>query len=153
MHTPRLPVVDWTDAPRRFKWTRPFRRKTKSGFCACAITFQTQSTTTRCPSPQKEKRRGLVSPTRRSIQARGWTSTDRSVTTALPSATPHPVSKSSEDDSQSRHRFFLPPCKTYVVESKILHNSVHVLQSNTPVNILQSHVHVSVKLYLRKSGC
>jgi hypothetical protein len=31
--------------PRRFKWTRPFRRKTKSGFCACAITFQTQSTT------------------------------------------------------------------------------------------------------------
>jgi len=30
--------------PRRFKWTRPFRRKTKSGFSACAITFQTQST-------------------------------------------------------------------------------------------------------------
>jgi hypothetical protein len=30
--------------PRRFKWTRPFRRKTKPGFCACAITFQTQST-------------------------------------------------------------------------------------------------------------
>jgi hypothetical protein len=26
--------------PCRFKWTRPFRRKTKSGFCACAITFQ-----------------------------------------------------------------------------------------------------------------
>ena len=40
-----LPVVDWTDAPRRFKRTRPYRRKkTKSGFCACAITFQTQST-------------------------------------------------------------------------------------------------------------
>jgi len=32
--------------PRRFKWTRPFLRKTKSGFCACAITFQTQSTDT-----------------------------------------------------------------------------------------------------------
>jgi hypothetical protein len=31
--------------PRRFKWARPFRRKTKSGFCAYAITFQTQSTT------------------------------------------------------------------------------------------------------------
>jgi hypothetical protein len=30
---------------RRFKWTRPFRRKTKSGFCACAITFQTQCNT------------------------------------------------------------------------------------------------------------
>jgi hypothetical protein len=31
---------------RRFKWTRSFRRKTKSGFCACATTFQTQSTMT-----------------------------------------------------------------------------------------------------------
>jgi len=29
---------------RRFKWTRPFRLKTKAGFCACAITFQMQST-------------------------------------------------------------------------------------------------------------
>ena len=27
-------------SPRRFKWTSMFRRKTKSGFCACAITFQ-----------------------------------------------------------------------------------------------------------------
>ena len=44
MRTPRPPVVYWTDAPRWFKWTRPFRRKTKTGFCACAITFQTQST-------------------------------------------------------------------------------------------------------------
>ena len=31
--------------PRRFKWARPFRRKTKSGFCACAIIFQLASTT------------------------------------------------------------------------------------------------------------
>ena len=30
--------------PRRFKWTRPFRWKTKSGLCACPITFQKQST-------------------------------------------------------------------------------------------------------------
>jgi hypothetical protein len=29
--------------PRRFKWTRPFRRKTKSGFYACAVTFQLAS--------------------------------------------------------------------------------------------------------------
>jgi len=35
--------------PRRFKWTRPFRRKIKSGFCECAITFQTQSTTESSP--------------------------------------------------------------------------------------------------------
>ena len=47
-HTPRLPVVDWTDAPRRFKWTRPFLRKTKRGFCACAITFQLASASTGC---------------------------------------------------------------------------------------------------------
>ena len=40
MRTTRLPVDDWTDAPRWFKLTRPFRRKTKSGFFACAITFQ-----------------------------------------------------------------------------------------------------------------
>ena len=29
--------LNWS--PCRFKWTRPFRRKTKSGFCACAVTF------------------------------------------------------------------------------------------------------------------
>jgi hypothetical protein len=29
--------------PGRFEWTSPFRRKTKSGFCACTVTFQTQS--------------------------------------------------------------------------------------------------------------
>jgi len=27
--------------PSRFKWTRPFHWETKSGFCACAITFRT----------------------------------------------------------------------------------------------------------------
>ena len=30
--------------PHRFKWTRPFQGKTKSGFCACAITFHTSYT-------------------------------------------------------------------------------------------------------------
>ena len=30
--------------PCRFKWTRPFRRNMKSGFCSCAITFQLTST-------------------------------------------------------------------------------------------------------------
>ena len=36
--------------PPWFKWTRPFRRKMKSGFCACAVTFQTQAAccTVRC---------------------------------------------------------------------------------------------------------
>ena len=43
MCTSQLPVVDWTDTPGRFKWTRPFCWKTKSGFCACAITFETCS--------------------------------------------------------------------------------------------------------------
>ena len=41
--------------PRRFKWTRPFRRKTKSGFCACAITFQLSST--RLPPVYKQRHR------------------------------------------------------------------------------------------------
>ena len=40
--SPASSRLNWL--PRRFKWTSPFRRKTKSGFCACAITFQTQST-------------------------------------------------------------------------------------------------------------
>ena len=31
-------LLNWS--PCRFKWTRPFCRKTKSCFCACAITFQ-----------------------------------------------------------------------------------------------------------------
>jgi hypothetical protein len=34
--------------PRRFKWARPFRRKTKYGFSACAITFQTRSRILHC---------------------------------------------------------------------------------------------------------
>jgi hypothetical protein len=34
--------LNWSH--RRLKWTRPLRRKTKSGFCACAITFQMRST-------------------------------------------------------------------------------------------------------------
>jgi hypothetical protein len=34
--------------PCRFRWNRPFRRKKKSGFCACAITLQTQSTNADC---------------------------------------------------------------------------------------------------------
>jgi hypothetical protein len=32
-------LLNWR--PHRFKWTRPFRRNANSGFCACAITFQT----------------------------------------------------------------------------------------------------------------
>jgi hypothetical protein len=44
--SPASSRLNWR--PCRFKWTRPFRRKTKSGFCACAITFQTQSTTVWC---------------------------------------------------------------------------------------------------------
>ena len=31
--------------PCRFKWTRPFRRKTKSRFCTCAIAFRLATTT------------------------------------------------------------------------------------------------------------
>ena len=58
MRTPRLPVFDWTEAPRRFKWTRPFRRKTNSGFWACAITLQLASTTPYNPEGGYEHYRG-----------------------------------------------------------------------------------------------
>jgi len=40
-HTSAASKLNWRPS---LKWTRPFRRKTKSGFCACAITFQTHST-------------------------------------------------------------------------------------------------------------
>jgi hypothetical protein len=40
--SPATSRLNWR--PRRFKWTHPFRGKTKSGFCVCVITFQTQST-------------------------------------------------------------------------------------------------------------
>ena len=40
--SPASSRMNWR--PRRFKWNRTFRRKTKSGFCACATTFQTLST-------------------------------------------------------------------------------------------------------------
>ena len=42
-HTSAAIRLNWR--PCRLKWARPFRRKAKSGFCACAITFQKQSTT------------------------------------------------------------------------------------------------------------
>ena len=54
MRTPRLPVVDWTYAPADLN-TRPFRRKTKSCFCACAITFQLASTMRCCMQAGRNK--------------------------------------------------------------------------------------------------
>ena len=44
-HTSAVPAVDWTDAPSAdLNGLVRFARKTKSGFCACAITFQLAST-------------------------------------------------------------------------------------------------------------
>ena len=42
IHTPHFSAASsWLNwPPRRLKWTRPFRRKTNSGFCACAVTFR-----------------------------------------------------------------------------------------------------------------
>jgi hypothetical protein len=47
---------------RRFKWTRPFRRKTKSGFCACVITFQLSSTSFSEQIPSEHKKKSLYRP-------------------------------------------------------------------------------------------
>ena len=60
MRTTRLPAVDWTEAPRRFQWTRPFRRKTKSDFCAFANTFQTQCTFERSGRPTVRPTKFLI---------------------------------------------------------------------------------------------
>ena len=45
--------LNWRHRP--FKWTRPFRLKTKSGFCACAITFELASTTSHFPDLKMQK--------------------------------------------------------------------------------------------------
>jgi len=45
---------------RRFKRTRPFRWKTKYGFCACAITFQTQSNAERLLTEKKKDRKCVL---------------------------------------------------------------------------------------------
>jgi len=42
--------------PRRFKWACPFPRKRKSGFCACAIIFQTRSTCGTFVAPNSEEK-------------------------------------------------------------------------------------------------
>jgi hypothetical protein len=55
--------------PRRFKWTRPFRRKTRSGFCACAVTFQSQSVYIGCLVTLYFVRRGVSS---RPDQRKDW---------------------------------------------------------------------------------
>ena len=45
MRTSRLPVVDRTDAPADLNGLVRFAERRNLVFCACAITFQTQSTT------------------------------------------------------------------------------------------------------------
>ena len=45
MRTPRLPAADWTDASTDLNGLVRFGGETKSGFCACAITFRTSYTT------------------------------------------------------------------------------------------------------------
>ena len=53
MRTSRLPVVDWTDAAHRwFKWTRPFRRKTKSCFLYVCHHISTGLYTSTCFVPK-----------------------------------------------------------------------------------------------------
>jgi len=42
-HTSAASRLNWS--LRRFKWTRPFRRRRKSVFCECAVTFQLVCTT------------------------------------------------------------------------------------------------------------
>jgi len=59
VYPPSLPLTSAASSrlnwrPRRFKWTRPFHRKTKSGFCTCAITFQLAPTVVQGPSWQAD---------------------------------------------------------------------------------------------------
>jgi len=44
-----------TTSEHGVSWTRPFRRRTKFGFCACVITFQLASTLRRLTKNYKKK--------------------------------------------------------------------------------------------------
>ena len=57
--------------PRRYKWTRPFRWKTESGFCACAITFSFHSTRS---FPWVKCGRGVLLTTHPLLVSRSWKS-------------------------------------------------------------------------------
>ena len=65
--------LNW--CPRRFKWTRPFRRKTKSGFCACAVTFHTQATILKVSKTKRESNFLSTAPRqpRQALLLEGWT--------------------------------------------------------------------------------
>ena len=59
--------------PQRFKWTRPFWGKTKSGFCACAITFRTSFTCVGLITGLEDSYRvWCVSHHESSIMSRSW---------------------------------------------------------------------------------
>ena len=45
IRTPRQPVVYWTDGPADLNGLVHFAERQKSGFCACAITFELASST------------------------------------------------------------------------------------------------------------
>ena len=52
MRTHRLPAADWTDPPTDLNGLVRFGGKTKSGFCACAITFRTSYNSSTNPLSQ-----------------------------------------------------------------------------------------------------
>ena len=63
-HTSAVPVVDLTDAPPAdLNGLFRFARKTKSGFCACAITFQKQKKLCTSIVPERIQSRDLHQPT------------------------------------------------------------------------------------------
>jgi len=66
-NSPASSRLNWR--PRRFKWTRTFSTKTKSGFCVCAITFQTQSNTGNGPPWRGDTK---IVPRRYQCLACGW---------------------------------------------------------------------------------
>jgi len=61
--------LNWCPPTPRFRWARPFRRKTKTGFCACAITFQKQSTSNHATTNNSLNQSNLI-PTNHDIMWR-----------------------------------------------------------------------------------
>ena len=95
--------------PRRFKWTRPFRLKTKSDFFACAITFQQSSTEydfpLRLPRADRLSVQGLLST---GITWRGKRPNRSKITAAVPTASTDSTPVFLHDAAFKHERIFAP---------------------------------------------
>ena len=106
--------------PHRFKWTLPFRRNTKSGFCACAITFQLTSTNRRRIKSQKSEVDQKLVPSEHvwPCVTEQQNVTSNSIILAPPSAVVQ-FTVYRPDGPQAKHRAHTNPLKSVSLRSSL----------------------------------